>query len=67
MTPSEEYRPILFFISWFLVLEVLSIIMAYTTKYYEIVPLMTVLLAFTLLLFIYIVYKARKAILEHLD
>jgi hypothetical protein len=63
---GEEYRPILFFISWFLVLEVLSIIMAYTTNYYEIIPLMTVLLTFTLLLFIYIVYKARKTILEHL-
>jgi uncharacterized membrane protein len=63
---GEEYRPILFFISWFLVLEVLSIIMAYTTNYYEIIPLMTVLLTFTLLLFIYIVYRARKTILEHL-
>jgi uncharacterized membrane protein len=63
---GEEYRPILFFISWFLVLEVLSIIMAYTTNYYEIIPLMAVLLTFTLLLFIYIVYRARKTILEHL-
>lgn len=66
MISGEEYRPILFFISWFLVLEVLSIIMAYTTNYYEIIPLMTVLLTFTLLLFIYIVYRARKTILEHL-
>jgi len=63
---GEEYRPILFFISWFLVLEVFSIIMAYTTNYYEIIPLMAVLLTFTLLLFIYIVYRARKTILEHL-
>jgi len=63
---GEEYRPILFFISRFLVLEVLSIIMAYTTNYYEIIPLMAVLLTFTLLLFIYIVYRARKTILEHL-
>ncbi len=66
MSSGEEYRPILFFISWFLVLEILSIIMAYATNYYRIIPLMFVLLAFTLLIFIYIVYKARKTIQEHL-
>ena len=66
MSAGQEYRPILFFLSWFLVLEVLSIILAYTTEYYSVIPLMLTLLIFTFIMFIYIVYKARKAILEHL-
>lgn len=63
---GQEYRPILFFLSWFLVLEVLSIILAYTAEYYSVIPLMLFLLIVTFLVFIYIVYKARKTILEHL-
>ncbi|MCD6196333.1 MAG: hypothetical protein J7J82_06075 [Staphylothermus sp.] len=66
MSTGQEYRPILFFLSWFLVLEVLSIILAYTTGYHSVISLMLILLVFTFIMFIYIVYKARKAILEQL-
>ncbi len=66
MDVVEEYRPILFFLSWFLVLEIFSIILAFSTGYYVVIPFLTVLFILTLLIFLYVVYKARKAVLERL-
>ncbi|MCD6300444.1 MAG: hypothetical protein J7L82_00040, partial [Staphylothermus sp.] len=63
---GQEYRPILFFLAWFLVLEIVSIVLAYTTGYHSVIPLMLIMLVSTFIMFIYMVYKARKAILEQL-
>lgn len=64
---AEEYRPILFFLSWFLILEILAIIMIMTTQgYNDMIPILLLLLLVTAGLLILFILKARKAIIEEL-
>ena len=66
MSRTEEYRPILFFLSWFLVLEIVAIAMAYSTDYLDMIPLLAVLLIITVVALAYVTYRAEKAIEEEL-
>ncbi len=64
MSSFEKYRPIIFMLVWFLILEIISLVVLISLGEHVTTYVTVVITLFTILMLAYFIRRARREVLE---